>query len=165
MAEAALIDFNASAIVAMYDALPTRINVGGRQIFNPSLLWESSNYRLVPVVEINPSFDPVSQTSDGPVIAIAADAKSVTFTWTVRAKTATEISTDKDNSVASALNGSLYPALLTILTFIANDTRAIKTKVNAVITAGNFTTVTPFTAQEIATVTQTQVRAFIRNML
>lgn len=53
--------------------------------------------KLVPVVEQNADFDPVSQMREGP--AVTVEATRVVWQWTVRAKTENEVNAMRQNKI------------------------------------------------------------------
>lgn len=82
-----------------------------------------------------PSFDPVTETVDGPTYVV--NANDVTEVWTRRPLTVQEISDRKDVSVSS-LNGTVYAALAKVLLNHENRIRALEAK--APITMAQFKT-------------------------
>lgn len=88
-----------------------------------------SGWRWLPVEVTNPSFDPTTQVSEGPVITVLAD--KVTRVWTVRAKTAAELDADKD-AVLTAYD------MLSFKVLFNHENRVRTLEGKAAITAAQF---------------------------
>jgi hypothetical protein len=87
-----------------------------------------------PVVKVgDDAFNVLTHKKTGPVTTI--EETQVVDTYSVVALTAQEIADAKAAEVSARINGTDRKALLKILLAIANDNRAIKRKINAVITA------------------------------
>lgn len=54
-------------------------------------------FKWLPYVDTDPPFDPATQLRTGPVVAVRVN--DVTRVWTVRAKTAPELDTEKDGEI------------------------------------------------------------------
>jgi hypothetical protein len=118
------------------------------------------DWRSCPVVA-PPSYNGKTEVLEGPTYTVGAS--EVTEAWSVRAKTAQEISDDKDAAV-NGLNNSHYQALLKVLLELENDNRTIKTKINTLITDTGASTAA-FTAGQASQITLTQLKNAIKNLL
>jgi hypothetical protein len=106
--------------------LAADIPAGPQQAYKQSL-WR-------PVVNVGDDvFNSLTHKKTGPVTTI--EPTQVVDTYSVVALTAQEISDARDAEIIQRINGSDRKALLKILLAIANDNRAIKRKINAIITA------------------------------
>lgn len=123
-----------------------------------------AGWRWLPVQETgNDTFDPVTHKITGPVTTVGAS--SVTDAYTVVLLSAQEISDRKDVAV-NGLNGSTYKPLLSILLTLANDTRAIRAKLNAHIDAtGQAATVPKFPNNQTTQIDMTQLKAAIKALI
>jgi hypothetical protein len=111
-----------------------------------------------------PAFDPASQVREGPTYVVGASA--VTESWSVRSKTVPEIDADKDAAIGG-LNGSTYTVLMKVLLSLENDNRAIKMKINDLLTelGAAATTTTKYPAGQVAQITMAQLKTAIKAML
>lgn len=106
-----------------------------------------------------PAFDPLTEKVTGPTYTVGAS--DVTEVWVKIPLSAPEIAAAKD-AAADAISGP-QDAQLKILLLIANDLRAIKTKINAVIATGAATT--PFPAGQVSPIDIAGLKTLIRNQL
>lgn len=103
----AIIDANGVRERRMLDARPEDIPHKGIKFLPVQSIGEGA------------AVDPLTQIKEGPVTAILAD--KVTDTWTVRAKTAPEVTADQDSKVDQHSQ-----MLLRVLFQINNDVRVLK---------------------------------------
>lgn len=116
----------------IYPSAPTVI-VERRMIDVATIPAHKASWWRPVVVVGDDAFNSLTQKKTGPVTTI--EATQVVDTYTISGLSAQEISDAKEAEVAQRINGTDRKALLKILLAIANDNRAIKRKINAIITA------------------------------
>lgn len=134
--------------------------------FGPATAPTKTGWKWLPCPNVaTPTYDPSSEIVEGPTYTV--NATDVTEAWNKRNLTVQELSNAKDAAVNS-INGSPYPALLKILLAIANDNRAVKRKINAVIAATGIATPAFPAGQTTSPAndwTDADLKAYIKGML
>jgi len=89
---------------------------------NPPTLHPNKGLKWLPIVLVDPPVDNLIEIKTGPVIVVTAT--EVTKTWTVRAKTALELSGEKDGRASGVMREPGLVALIKALndgSFVPNS--------------------------------------------